>query len=154
MQDIIKRIINKPMHSFSSIYGYLLDIQIGEPILNIRNNKDIKNKLKELDYEYYAQEYYYIKIVGEFTLDINSPWDILYNNEIIFNADQYDHSKTNYLLGLYLAGHKIIDIININNHIDLKISNNFIMRYYDDRAKNYYFNIHDNINNKWYVLWK
>jgi hypothetical protein len=154
MELILNKIINKPMYLFKSIYGYLFDIQIGNPLLNITKEKNIEkifNK-KNRSFIYYNQEYFRTKILGEFTLNINAPWDILYNGNIIIDVDQYEHSETENIFNLYLNGHTILNIIDNEKDVELRISNKFIIKYYKNVEKGYYFNIRDNKTNKYFSI--
>jgi hypothetical protein len=47
MNEIIDNILNNPLHSFSSVYGYLFSFEIGNPHLEIMNKKNIKQTIEK-----------------------------------------------------------------------------------------------------------
>jgi hypothetical protein len=146
MDEIIDKILNKHLHSFSSIYGYLFSFEIGDPSLEITNKKNIRKTLEEYyhNYEYYEQEYYYVRIIGEYTIRTCCFWKIMYRNKMICNINTYDHEETERFYNLYVSGQKINKLTKKENYIEIELTNKFILRFYNKKNEHEYFFIIDN----------
>jgi hypothetical protein len=153
MDEIINNILNKPLYSFSSVYGYLFSFQIGNPSLEIEDRKNIKKTIEKYyhDYKYYEQEYYYLKIIGEYTILTHCFWKIMYKNKIICDIDTYDHDETERFYSLYVSGQKIYRLSIKEKYIEVELTNKFILRFYK-KEENQYFFITDNSKDIIYSL--